>query len=94
MQIPYSYHNHTHYSHDSKTTIRELAQAALDAGLTELGIADHFDVHPLLPPGRMVGGVLDAPGRVRRQGPILKSRHRGRRTASLSFGAEWDTGAV
>ena len=47
MQIPYSYHNHTHYSHDSKTTIRELAQAALDAGLTELGIADHFDVHPL-----------------------------------------------
>ena len=40
-----SYHNHTNWS-DGRPTISELIAGARDAGVTELGISDHFAITP------------------------------------------------
>ena len=40
-----SYHNHTNWS-DGRPTIPELIAGARDAGVTELGISDHFAITP------------------------------------------------
>ncbi|MBI5242285.1 MAG: histidinol-phosphatase [Elusimicrobia bacterium] len=40
-----SYHNHTLHS-DGDASIEEMAQAAAQAGLGELGISDHLALHP------------------------------------------------
>ena len=40
-----SYHNHTVWS-DGKSTLPEMIAAATAAGLDELGISDHFILHP------------------------------------------------
>lgn len=40
-----TYHNHTRYS-DGKATITELVAAARSQGIDELGISDHFTLHP------------------------------------------------
>lgn len=45
--IPHDYHMHSHYSCDSKATMAEQCAAAVAKGLPEIGISDHFDLHPL-----------------------------------------------
>ena len=45
--IPHDYHLHSHYSCDSKATIAEQCAAAVAKGLPEIGVSDHFDLHPL-----------------------------------------------
>ena len=40
-----SYHNHSHWS-DGRNSIREMALAARDAGITEFGISDHLVLVP------------------------------------------------
>jgi histidinol-phosphatase (PHP family) len=40
-----SYHNHTNWS-DGRPTIPELVASARDAGVTELGVSDHFALTP------------------------------------------------
>jgi histidinol-phosphatase (PHP family) len=42
----YTYHTHTNFSCDCHVPMREMCRAALEAGLVELGISDHFDIHP------------------------------------------------
>lgn len=37
-------HSHTKISPDSKAQLRDTAQAAIDAGLQEFGVTDHFDL--------------------------------------------------
>jgi len=44
--IPYSYHVHTDFSCDCRVPMATMCRAALDAGLAEVGFADHFDTHP------------------------------------------------
>jgi histidinol-phosphatase (PHP family) len=44
-----SYHNHTTWS-DGKESVPRLVAAARELGLGELGISDHFTVHPTLSP--------------------------------------------
>ena len=78
--MPASYHNHTSWS-DGKGTVAELIEHARTLGLDELGISDHFTLHPAGRPvswsmpvarvGEYVREVLsageDAPG-----GPTLR----------------------
>ncbi len=44
--MPYSYHVHTSFSCDCDVPMEAMCQAALKAGLAEIGFADHFDLHP------------------------------------------------
>lgn len=44
--IPQDYHAHTDTSCDSKATMAQMCQAALDRGIHEIAFTDHFDVHP------------------------------------------------
>ncbi|MHC4217305.1 MAG: histidinol-phosphatase HisJ family protein [Planctomycetota bacterium] len=43
-----SYHNHTTWS-DGKGSVAQLVAAARELGLGEVGISDHFTLHPTLP---------------------------------------------
>jgi len=45
--IPHDYHLHSHHSCDSKATMAEQCASAVAKGLPEIGISDHFDLHPL-----------------------------------------------
>lgn len=40
------YHVHTHFSFDSEEPVLAIGQAALEKGLDEIGISDHFSVNP------------------------------------------------
>lgn len=40
-----SYHNHTQWS-DGRNTVAEMIQWAIEFGIVELGISDHFVLHP------------------------------------------------
>src|SRR5437588_578308 len=40
-----SYHNHTNWS-DGRPTLAELIGCAQQTGITELGISDHYVMHP------------------------------------------------
>jgi histidinol-phosphatase (PHP family) len=44
--MPYSYHVHTNFSCDCDVPMEAMCDAALKAGLAEVGFSDHFDVHP------------------------------------------------
>lgn len=44
--IPYTYHVHTEFSCDCDVAMATMCRAALRVGLTEIGLADHFDLHP------------------------------------------------
>jgi len=46
MKIPHDYHIHTGFSSDSRASMSEMCAAALAAGVGEIGIADHHDLHP------------------------------------------------
>lgn len=41
------YHIHTAYSCDAQTSMDEMCQAAIQAGIREVGFSDHYDLHPL-----------------------------------------------
>ncbi len=43
---PHDYHLHSHFSCDSKASIVEQCLGALAKGLPEIGVTDHFDLHP------------------------------------------------
>ncbi len=45
--IPQDYHIHSHHSVDCKSSIREMCDAAIGAGIPEIGFAEHFDLHPM-----------------------------------------------
>ncbi len=40
-----SYHNHTVWS-DGRNTVADMVQKAAELGIVELGISDHFVLHP------------------------------------------------
>ena len=42
-----SYHNHTTWS-DGKGSVAQLVAAARELGLGEVGVSDHFTLHPTL----------------------------------------------
>ncbi len=44
--FPHDYHLHSNFSCDSKASIVEQCLGAIQRGLPEIGIADHFDLHP------------------------------------------------
>ncbi len=45
--IPHDYHLHSHYSCDSQATMAAQCASAIAKGIPEIGITDHFDLHPL-----------------------------------------------
>ncbi len=47
--IPQDYHIHSHHSVDCKSSMREMCDAAIRAGIPEIGFAEHFDLHPMDP---------------------------------------------
>jgi histidinol-phosphatase (PHP family) len=46
MPIPSDYHVHTHFSCDCQTPMEDMCRAALEKGLEEVGITEHFDLNP------------------------------------------------
>src|SRR5512147_2482650 len=44
--IPQDYHVHSHHSVDCKWSIMAMSDAAIRAGIPEIGFAEHFDLHP------------------------------------------------
>jgi histidinol-phosphatase (PHP family) len=44
--IPHDYHIHTHFSCDGKASMLSMCQAAVDASIPEIGLSEHFDLHP------------------------------------------------
>ena len=44
--FPHDYHLHSNFSCDSKASIVEQCLSALAKGLPEIGITDHYDLHP------------------------------------------------
>jgi histidinol-phosphatase (PHP family) len=45
--IPHDYHLHSHYSCDCQATMAKQCTSAIAKGLPEIGITDHYDLHPL-----------------------------------------------
>ncbi|MBI5568268.1 MAG: PHP domain-containing protein, partial [Chloroflexi bacterium] len=45
--IPHDYHLHSHYSCDCQSTMAEQCASAIAKGIPEIGLTDHFDLHPL-----------------------------------------------
>jgi histidinol-phosphatase (PHP family) len=43
---PPDYHIHTRHSFDCQHTMQQMCQAAIDAGISEIGVSDHVDWHP------------------------------------------------
>lgn len=43
--LPYTYHIHTSFSCDCDSSMEEMCQTALKAGVAEIGFSDHFDLH-------------------------------------------------
>jgi len=41
------YHMHSQFSCDAKNTMEEMCRAAIEVGLDEIAVTDHFDPHPL-----------------------------------------------
>lgn len=44
--FPHDYHLHSHFSCDCKASIVEQCLSAIQKGLPEIGLTDHFDCHP------------------------------------------------
>jgi histidinol-phosphatase (PHP family) len=47
--ILHDYHVHSHFSCDAEASMDAMCQAAIIAGIRELGFSDHFDLHPSEP---------------------------------------------
>ncbi len=46
ISIPLDYHLHSNFSSDSQVTIPEICSAAIQRGIPEIGLSEHFDNHP------------------------------------------------
>lgn len=46
VMVPHDYHLHSNYSPDCQATMVEMCQAAIDAGIAEIGFTEHYDLHP------------------------------------------------
>ena len=44
--IPHDYHIHTRFSADSDASMEEMCAAAVACGIPEIGITEHYDLHP------------------------------------------------
>lgn len=44
--IPHDYHIHSDYSADSKASMSEICRRAVTLGISEIGFAEHYDLHP------------------------------------------------
>lgn len=55
----FDFHLHTHVSFDGRDTARNMALAALDAGLTEICFTDHMDYDPLDPAHKLHFDISD-----------------------------------
>ncbi len=44
--FPHDYHTHTHFSCDCRYSMAEMCASARAKGLPELGITEHYDLHP------------------------------------------------
>jgi histidinol-phosphatase (PHP family) len=47
MNLPHDYHTHTNFSCDCRFSMREMCASARAQNLPELGITEHYDLHPL-----------------------------------------------
>jgi histidinol-phosphatase (PHP family) len=45
--IPHDYHLHSHYSCDCQATMAAQCASAVAKGIPEIGITDHYDLHPM-----------------------------------------------
>ena len=45
--LPHDYHTHTNFSCDCRAPMAAMCQSAVDKGLPELGVTEHYDLHPL-----------------------------------------------
>jgi histidinol-phosphatase (PHP family) len=43
---PHDYHVHTNFSCDSDASMMSMCKAAIEASIEEIGITEHFDLHP------------------------------------------------
>jgi histidinol-phosphatase (PHP family) len=44
--IPHDYHIHTNFSYDCDASLVSMCRAAINASIPEIGISEHFDLHP------------------------------------------------
>ncbi len=44
--IPLDYHLHSNFSSDSKSSVRTLCESAVQKGVPEIGLTEHYDLHP------------------------------------------------
>ncbi len=79
-----TYHNHTTYS-DGSGSIAEMIEAASEQGVEELGISDHFNLHPS---GQIPSWSM-SPDRLGEYVDEILS-HRGRMVPELRLGLEID----
>jgi len=44
--IPLDYHMHSNFSSDSNASVRAMCESAMEKGIPEIGLAEHYDRHP------------------------------------------------
>jgi histidinol-phosphatase (PHP family) len=44
--IPYDYHMHSKFSSDSYASVRAMCESAIKKGIPEIGLTEHYDLHP------------------------------------------------
>ena len=46
ITVPLDYHVHSNFSSDAGASIHALCMSAIDQGLPEIGLSEHYDLHP------------------------------------------------
>src|SRR3990172_240981 len=44
--VPHDYHLHTNFSCDGTAPMADMCQSAVDRGIPEIGVTEHYDLHP------------------------------------------------
>ncbi len=44
--IPYDYHMHSNFSSDSNASVWAMCESAIQRGIPEIGLTEHYDLHP------------------------------------------------
>jgi histidinol-phosphatase (PHP family) len=44
--IPFDYHMHSNFSSDSDASVLAMCESAIQKGIPEIGLAEHYDLHP------------------------------------------------
>jgi histidinol-phosphatase (PHP family) len=44
--IPFDYHMHSNFSSDSDASVRAMCESAIRKGIPEIGLTEHYDLHP------------------------------------------------